>query len=90
MSDHENLMAGTAVLSILALGLNDFAIRLIKRGRYELLTDAVLQEVRHACITEWKNTDTSGMGIDQEAALLGQAFDQLEQFLDRAISQGRQ
>jgi hypothetical protein len=84
------LMFGTAVLSALVLGLNDFAIQIIARGRKARVNRNTLDEIRQICITNMKNFDLSGMPIEQDAEVFRQAIDQFEKFMEQAITKGWQ
>ncbi|WP_148360196.1 hypothetical protein [Acidisphaera rubrifaciens] len=65
--------------ALLLLCVQDFAASIL---RYTLnltpLNDEALAEIKAACVLNLKNTSTSGVSINEEAALIGQTIEKFE------------
>ena len=84
-----NAVASVARFAVISCGLEDFATKVIRHVRRGLpFTRTQLANIKAECVRDTKNVDVSGFPIEREAELLRQAFDDLEKFIDSAISKG--
>lgn len=90
MDDKEQIAGwrrNAATLAIVAMGLRNFAARLLVR---EFGSNTIDQEalalIREQVLTYAKNLNSTGMSIEEDAAITRQALQFLEQYVDSAIS----
>jgi hypothetical protein len=75
----------------LIMAMQDFAIRILRRARRgHPVDDAALAEIRAATVRYLKNLQTMGLAIEDEADIIGQALEQLDQLIDTAIRQANE
>jgi len=78
-------------MAMLMSGLKDFAVQILRaasEGRP--LNDEALNEIKAICVTNLKNSSTTGIPIEEEAKLFGQSIQGLENMIESAISTSRQ
>jgi hypothetical protein len=69
--------------------LEHFVIRIVADGIHRApLTAASIAAVREECILGLKKAHASSISIDEEAAIIAQAIDDLEKRLDAIIANG--
>lgn len=86
-----NLQVSALQMGATALGLKNFASQIIGHvlngGK---LDDAGITSIKAVCIRDFKNMQGLGMPIEQESEALNKALVTFDQFMDAAISIGRQ
>jgi hypothetical protein len=81
-----NMRKSISRLSCLVLGMRDFAALILARSTID--SDA-LEKIRASCIINPKNLETVGLGVDDDAEIIGQTVRDLEQLIDAAIADAR-
>lgn len=80
-----------ALATLLALGLQGFAARVIRHVQGAgILDDAALATIKDESIRDLKNMEATGLPVETEAEVFRQAIEQLEQLMDRAIAERRE
>lgn len=80
----------TAFLALITMGMREFSERIIRHVvNGGALDDDAFALIKSECVTYFKNISMSGLPINQEAHIIGQAVGAFEQLIDAAIHNGR-
>ena len=84
-----NWKRNAAEMSIIAMWLKTFAGEIIGHVlNGNTLDYEAVQQIKAQCVRDLKNLDVIGLGIKQEADILGKAIEHFEQMADMAIADG--
>jgi hypothetical protein len=79
-----------AQMGVINLGMQIFLRKLIKYGFTGFPFNAeIIEAIKQQSIVDLKNTDVSGLKIEDEADLLREGFENFEKMLDVTITEGR-
>ena len=90
-SVEENLQISLAQAVLIASSLQDFAIQIIAHvARGGVLDDAAFAAIRASCIRNLKNSEPSGLSVEDQSEIVRKALNDLGYLIDDAIRRGRQ
>jgi hypothetical protein len=84
-----NMRKSISRLSCLVLGMQDFAALILARSMSGPVDSDALEKIRASCIINLKNLETVGLGVDDDAEIIGQAVRDIEQLIDATIADAR-
>jgi len=87
----ETPQRGLFALGFTVIGMQDFAAKLLRAAlNDEPLDEAALAAIQASCIRDLKDAYPVGLTIEDEAAIIGQAIQNLEEHMRLAIQRARQ
>jgi hypothetical protein len=75
---------------LLMSGMREFAVGIISCASHgKILDDAAIATVKTQCLQDLKKADFTGLPIEEQAHIIGQALRAFEQLMDSAVRDGR-